>query len=61
MNVNEHGESQCQCNEPIEEKKLVKYNFGRLGIKKIYVCENCLQHKPFNRFIVEIVGDQSNA
>jgi len=60
MNVDEHVERQCQCNEPIEEKKLVKYNFHKLGIK-IYVCENCLKQEPFNRYIIEIVGDENNA
>jgi len=61
MNVDEHVELQCQCNEPIEGKKLVKYNFDLLGIKKIYVCKNCLEDEPFNKHILEIIGDENNA
>ena len=58
MNVNEHVELQCPCNEPIEGKKLVKYNFHLLGIKKIYVCENCLKQEPFNKYIIEIIEEE---
>jgi len=51
---------QCKCDILLSEKKLVTYRFHSLGIK-IYVCKNCLQHEPFNRFIEEFVGDKNNA
>jgi len=47
---------QCPCKTSINEKQLVKYDFGLLGIKIIYVCNDCLKKTPFSKFIIEI-GD----
>ena len=53
--INQTG-LQCPCSTSINEKQLVKYNFGLLGIKEIFVCKNCLgdSDSSFSRFIIEI-------
>ncbi len=45
---------QCPCTVSIYEKQHVKYDFGLLGIKEIFVCKDCLNKIPFSKFIIEI-------
>ena len=44
---------QCQCDIPLNEKSVTKYDFGLLGTKEILVCKNCLEKPPYNKYIIE--------
>ena len=46
-------ELQCTCNIPLNEKSNTKYDFGLLGVKVIFVCRNCLEKPPYNKYIIE--------